>query len=254
MPKGTKTFRPPAQGHFVCRLFCPSLARTASEDRHAVIIREICSRHVIWGLFVLSVQLPAQRITRNAQHLTKSDKRRATKQPTIPAMKLKTLASPSIRNKTENLTFRLKKILVPVDFSAASENAFKYALRVAGKFSAEITLLYVLTPAPSPNFAGSPGAGTFSQTEQSSAEKNLRSLIASTRNGSVGRAQWTMRAGIPSHEIVEMAKEADIDLIVIATHGNTSWQHFCIGSTAERVVRAAPCPVLVVREKEHEFC
>ena len=243
-----------AGAFFFVAYFAHTWQERASEDRHAVIIREICSRHVIWGLLVLSVQLPAQRITRNAQHLTKADERRAPKQPTIAAMKLKTLASPSVRDKTKNPTFRLKKILVPIDFSPASENAFKYALRFAGKFSAEITLLYVLAPAPSPNFAGSPGAGTFSETEQSSAEKNLRALIASTRNGSVGRARWTMRAGIPSHEIVEMAKEADIDLIVIATHGNTSWKHFCIGSTAERVVRAAPCPVLVVREKEHEFC
>ena len=47
--------------------------------------------------------------------------------------------------------------------------------------------------------------------------------------------------------------ELDVDLIVIATHGFTGWRHFAIGSTAERVARAAPCPVLVVREKEHEF-
>jgi nucleotide-binding universal stress UspA family protein len=45
----------------------------------------------------------------------------------------------------------------------------------------------------------------------------------------------------------------DVDLIMIATHGYTSWRHLCIGSTAERVVRSAPCPVLVVREKEHDF-
>jgi nucleotide-binding universal stress UspA family protein len=47
-----------------------------------------------------------------------------------------------------------------------------------------------------------------------------------------------------------MAKDADVDLIIMAAHGYTSWRHFCIGSTAELVVRAAPCPVLVVREKE----
>ena len=62
------------------------------------------------------------------------------------------------------------------------------------------------------------------------------------------------RQGIASHEIVDAAKEFDVDLIVMATHGYTGLKHFCIGSTAERVVRAAPCPVLVVREKEHEFC
>jgi nucleotide-binding universal stress UspA family protein len=156
------------------------------------------------------------------------------------------------RDKIEKPTFRLKRILVPIDFSPASENALKYALHCAGKLSAELTLLHVLASAVSPNFAGIPDARAFSKTALSSAEKNLQALVASTRNGSVSRIRWATRAGVPSHEIVEMAKEADIDLIVIATHGNTSWKHFCIGSTAERVVRAAPCPVLVVREKEHE--
>ncbi|MBA2435825.1 MAG: universal stress protein [Chthoniobacterales bacterium] len=52
---------------------------------------------------------------------------------------------------------------------------------------------------------------------------------------------------------VEAARELDSDLIVIATHGYTGWKHFCIGSTTERVVRTAPCPVFVVREKQHEL-
>jgi nucleotide-binding universal stress UspA family protein len=52
---------------------------------------------------------------------------------------------------------------------------------------------------------------------------------------------------------VEAAKNLDVDLIVIATHGFTGRKHFAIGSTAERVARAAPCPVLVVREIEHDF-
>lgn len=169
-------------------------------------------------------------------------------------MRLKTFVSPRVADKTQKPTFRLKKILVPVDFSPASENAFKYALRCATKFSAELMLLHVLAPASSPSFAGIPGALASSKTDLFSAEKNLRALIASTRNGSVSHVRWATRAGVPSHEIVEMAKEADTDLIVIAAHGNTSWKHFCVGTTAERVVRAAPCPVLVVREKEHEFC
>jgi universal stress protein A len=169
-------------------------------------------------------------------------------------MTLKTFESHGIGGDTEHATLQLKKILVPIDFSPASTNAFKYALRLAEEFAAELTLLYVLPPAPSRSLASIPGAPAFSQSELSVTEKNLRAMIASTRNGSVQRVRSTMRVGLPSHEIVEMAKDADIDLIVIATHGYTGWKHFCIGSTAERVVRAAPCPVLVVREKEHQFC
>jgi nucleotide-binding universal stress UspA family protein len=65
--------------------------------------------------------------------------------------------------------------------------------------------------------------------------------------------QTAIRTGLAAHEIVEAARELDSDLIVIATHGYTGWKHFCIGSTTERVVRTAPCPVFVVREKQHEL-
>ena len=106
----------------------------------------------------------------------------------------------------------------------------------------------------SPEIVAIPEATAFVEGDIVAAGKNLRSFIASVRNGKIERPHWKVRAGIPSHEIVEVAKEMDVDLIVIATHGYTGWKHFCIGSTAERVVRAAPCPVLVVREKEHEFC
>jgi nucleotide-binding universal stress UspA family protein len=62
-----------------------------------------------------------------------------------------------------------------------------------------------------------------------------------------------VRVGHAPNEITKAAKELNVDLIMIATHGYTSWRHLCIGSTAERVARTAPCSVLVVREKEHEF-
>jgi nucleotide-binding universal stress UspA family protein len=65
--------------------------------------------------------------------------------------------------------------------------------------------------------------------------------------------QTAIRTGLAAHEIVEAARDLDSDLIVIATHGYTGWKHFCIGSTTERVVRTAPCPVFVVREKQHEL-
>ena len=168
-------------------------------------------------------------------------------------MTAKTLESRQGRD-TACPTWRLKKILVPTDFSPASKNAFRYALRFAEEFGSELTLLYVLPPVPSASFAAIPGTPLFSESDFSRAEKNLQSIITSARNGAVERPRWKVRAGIPSYEIVEVAKDADFDLIVIATHGYTGWKHFCIGSTAERVVRAAPCPVLVVREKEHEFC
>jgi universal stress protein A len=150
----------------------------------------------------------------------------------------------------------LKKILVPVDFSDASRHALKYAFRLAEAFSAKLTLLYVFAPPPLP-LLPSADVATHSEILRKDLARVQKKLIGFSKAGGPGAvapSECTIRAGVPSHEIVEIAKSEDVDLIVIATHGYTGWKHFCIGSTAERVVRAAPCPVLVVREKEHEFC
>jgi universal stress protein A len=183
-------------------------------------------------------------------------KPRGAEQRRLPedhGMTAKTLDQ-SVLDQPEHRTLRLKKILVPIDFSPPSKNAFKYAVRFAEEFGGELTLLYVLEPASMTGYMAIPEATAFVEGDIVAAGKHLRSLIASVRPEKIERPHWKVRAGLPSHEIVEAAKEMDVDLIVIATHGYTGWKHFCIGSTAERVVRAAPCPVLVVREKEHEFC
>jgi nucleotide-binding universal stress UspA family protein len=172
----------------------------------------------------------------------------------IRSMTAKTFEDQSVLDRPEHRTLQLKKILVPIDFSPASKNAFKYAVRFGEEFGGELNLLYVLEPPPTTSYIAIPGATAFSEGDFGTAERSLRSLVVSVHNGKLKRLHWKVRAGVPSHEIVEVAKELDVDLIIIATHGYTGWKHFCIGSTAERVVRAAPCPVLVVREKEHEFC
>ena len=147
----------------------------------------------------------------------------------------------------------LKRILVPIDFSAMSKKALQYALRFAKQFGCEIDLLYVVEQAGV--VVGAPLAvEVFAQPEDDTiaAEAELAALAASSRNGA-NSITSTVRTGHAPNEITKAAKDLDVDLIIIATHGYTSWRHLCIGSTAERVVRTAPCPVLVVREKEHEF-
>jgi universal stress protein A len=96
---------------------------------------------------------------------------------------------------------------------------------------------------------GFPGA----KDELSAAERNLAALVAESHTNGANPVNSSVRIGHAPNEITKAAKDLDVDLIIIATHGYTSWRNLCIGSTAERVVRAAPCPVLVVREKEHEF-
>jgi universal stress protein A len=148
--------------------------------------------------------------------------------------------------------FKLKKILVPVDFSECSKKALQYAIAFARQFGASLTLLHVVQI----NFVG----GEFGsidypllETElKESRSKLLDRLVRDEIDGDVP-ANALMRVGQPLAEIVRAAKESDIDLIIISTHGHTGLKHVFLGSTAESVVRYAPCPVLTVREQEHEF-
>jgi nucleotide-binding universal stress UspA family protein len=147
----------------------------------------------------------------------------------------------------------VRKILVPTDFSPASRKSLSYALRFAEGLNSEITLLHVLEPETPLTLAGRPTPAAFSEEELVDAEQGLRELANSAKAAGGTGTKSMLRTGVATHEIVEAAKEFDVDLIVIATHGFSGWKHFAIGSTAERVARAAPCPVLVVREKEHDF-
>ena len=148
----------------------------------------------------------------------------------------------------------LHRILVPVDFSPLSKKAVQYATRLAQQFGAELDLFHVVEPEIPPAFDGYMIVPPTASNESSAlCAGQLKALVNSVRNAGVTRVSSSSRCGLAAIEIVEAAKELDVDLIVIATHGYTGWKHFAIGSTAERVVRASPCPVLVVREKEHEF-
>jgi universal stress protein A len=167
----------------------------------------------------------------------------------------------SVRMKTEEKLVRarpagiaLKRILVPIDFSSLSKRALQYALRFAEQFRAGLTLLHVIEPDIPPAFDGLMIAPPISPNgNRTKCANRLKVLASSMAICATKYVQSTVRTGLAAHEIVEAAKEFDVDLIVIATHGHTGWKHLAIGSTAERVVRAAPCPVLVVREREHEF-
>jgi nucleotide-binding universal stress UspA family protein len=149
--------------------------------------------------------------------------------------------------------FKLRTILVPIDFSACSRKALQYAIPLAKEFSAALTLLHVVHV----NYAAGPefGAMDFPLIEadlRKSAERELARLAAAEIQGQVA-FECLVRSGLEVIEIVDVAKELESDLIVISTHGRTGLKHVFMGSVAENVVRLAPCPVLVVREQEHEF-
>ncbi len=150
-------------------------------------------------------------------------------------------------------SFSLRKILVPIDFSDCSRKALAYAVPLAKQFAARITLLNVM---PANYFVGSEfGPVDFPVPEGEWRENTSRELdlLAQKTVGNAVPFAVSVRQGQPAYEIASCAKEIDADLIVLSTHGRTGLRHVLVGSVAENVVRYAPCPVLVVREEEHEF-
>ena len=145
------------------------------------------------------------------------------------------------------LTARLKTIVVPIDFSPHSKNALRYAVRLAEQFGSVLRLVHVVEPAP---FLNDLSNVTLirSDGEIAKVAKVQLQALAQEEIEELVPIYPEVRMGKPYKEIVAAAKVSSADLIVIATHGYTGLTHALLGSTAERVVRHAPCPVLVVRE------
>ncbi|HEX5176827.1 MAG TPA: universal stress protein, partial [Chthoniobacteraceae bacterium] len=133
-----------------------------------------------------------------------------------------------------------------------SNQALRCAARLAEHFGGELTLLHIVQNTSVAPFPEVPPYLDYMEEDFESAERALQALAAQ-QTLKPSAIHTVVRTGLAAHEIVEAARDLDSDLIVIATHGYTGWKHLCIGSTAERVVRTAPCPVFVVREKQHEL-
>ena len=148
----------------------------------------------------------------------------------------------------------INKILVPIDFSNFSKNALRYAVNFAKNFNSKIYLVYVVEPVIYPSDF-SMGQVTFpvSDIEMNERAKDELESLAKTEIGSQIEVETLIKTGKPFVEINETASELDIDLIIIATHGHTGMEHLLFGSTAEKVVRKAPCPVLTLREPVKGF-
>lgn len=140
------------------------------------------------------------------------------------------------------------KILTAIDFSENSECAFDYALMLARQFSAELTIIHVINEPVDLRGFYVPHI-SFEQLEkeiEEGAAKMMESFCAE-KLGSYANYKTAIVTGIPYDEITAAASRIDASLIVLGTHGRTGLDHILFGSTAERVVRSAGCPVLTVR-------
>jgi nucleotide-binding universal stress UspA family protein len=159
-------------------------------------------------------------------------------------MKTNTIA---LARPRDRVRVAIHNILVAIDFSDGSKAALRYAARLAAAFDAAVTVVNVIEVN-----CGllEYGANDFPVLDEQSRENRRRSLQSFAAECD-GDSSWRYiaRLGKPAEEIAEAAREAGADIIFIATRGLTDVQHAVIGSTAEKVVRTAPCPVWVVPAK-----
>lgn len=148
----------------------------------------------------------------------------------------------------------LKRILVPTDFSDGARHALRYGCSFAREYEAELLLLHVVESVAAPyasDLFPVPMAEVF-QELSAYARGELDKLAEQARAKGL-KVRALVVQGKPSHEIMRVAREETADMIVLGTHGKGVLDQAIFGSTTERVVRKAPCPVLTVRPSEHEF-
>lgn len=143
----------------------------------------------------------------------------------------------------------IKRMLVPIDFSPASDIAFHYAIDLATREGCSIHLLHVIDDTgtaayPDGYYVDLPGLRAQITEE---AERRLKEMAATCASANV-KATIEAALGRPFRVIADTASDQGSDLIVMGTHGRGGFAHLVLGSVAERVIRTAPCAVLTVRD------
>lgn len=143
---------------------------------------------------------------------------------------------------------KFDKILFALDFSENSEHAFDYAYTMANNFNARLIIIHViqepvdLSGFYAPHISFEKLEKEIEEGAEKMMEKFCRAMISDFTNYETG-----IVSGIPYEEIIKKADKEDVSLIVMGTQGRKGIDHFLFGSTAERVVRNAKCPVMTVR-------
>lgn len=148
----------------------------------------------------------------------------------------------------------IRKILVGIDFSEHAETALRYGVEFAKSFGAELLLCHIVPRADMLSQLPPGGEAYFppnlAELQQQEARQRCQELLEGT---GLSRGRIILSEGSPFVELIRIARAEEVDLLVIGTHGRGAIAHMLLGSVAERVVRKAPCPVLVVRKEEHDF-
>ena len=140
----------------------------------------------------------------------------------------------------------LKNILVPLDFSELSLKSLQYAVPLAKQFGAKVTILHVLKAAV--HYKDAAYLAYLEKEHLAVIEKRLDEMIPPGLP-----VETAVRQSFVFEAILDVAREIGADLIITTTHGYTGLKHLFKGSTAESVVRSAPCPVLVLHQDQNDF-
>ena len=143
----------------------------------------------------------------------------------------------------------IKKILVATDGSKFTKEAVKKAISLAKMLDAELIGLYVVDISPIVPMTLDESSFPMVGYLRDEGDGILKELGKKAEAAGV-RVKLLKKEGIPADEIIESARKEDVDLIVVGTLGRSALEKLLLGSVAEKVIRHAPCPVLVVREKE----
>ncbi|MGA7129053.1 MAG: universal stress protein [Chthoniobacterales bacterium] len=154
---------------------------------------------------------------------------------------------PDHSRRSDNRQFKFKRILVATDFSPNALQAVNCALQLAKGLGAHLTILHVV---PEPSALNYPMEGIPSAEIagwQREAAKRLSQQVEAARRQYLKVDSIQRTAISPRDEIVKVASDLPADLLVLSTHGLTGWQHFLLGSYAEKILEHAPCPTVVVK-------
>ena len=149
----------------------------------------------------------------------------------------------------------LKNILVATDFGDAADAALEYGRALARTFGATLHVLHVADDVYV-RLGGDAYIAVLPELQRElevEARKRLDALLVDNDPNPLPVKRVVVTSSATALTIVQYAKEAKTDLVIVGTHGRGAMAHFLMGSVAERVVRSAPCPVLTVRHPEHEF-
>ena len=149
-----------------------------------------------------------------------------------------------------------QRILWPTDFSELSLRGGRYALGFCEQFGAELHIIHVIPPPLSPDVSlVVPAEVPISVSEPEIVEASQEALnkLVQEHFAGYGKIVTKVFFGNAWPGVCDYAKQNEIDLIVVTTHGRTGLSHVLIGSTAERIVQHAPCPVLTVKHSEKDF-